>query len=600
MPNDPQQYKNVSLDPALNSSKENSELWTRSGTLPALLQIVKSRPLTVEESARLRDFSEAEIKDAVWEDIPPLKILETIDMDSGTRERINKEAFIDSLLHTLTLKISIPQKPKDTPIIWWYHPLTGRYYSDGSSRVKFLLKRSLRAVGKPFTLALWTEVRFSLMGDPRPAAEPSEPETYYLLKNRVLDMSDPYTPKILEHTPELFFNRSLNVAYDPDATCPNIDAFIQETFETKEEIRTFFEWVGYCFTPGQLLKKELFIEGPTNTGKSVIMNLLLSFFGAEVVAQRSLKQMTFEKFNASFLKGKLVNLGRDIPKDTFLRIDKTGAGDQYMDMEVKFGGVENIRNDVKRIYTCNERPDIRDDTQATWIRYMVLETPKSVPFEKQDPELLSTLTTPAELSGLLNKALSHIRETLKKNRFSADRGWEATRNAWLYKTNDILKFISEYCDVGRDYLADKDILFEEWVDYPKATRSRRRDYFETKSTFFKEIARLLPEINVSYRPRLDNPELKRCVKGLRLKPDMDSEYKETDKDGQYNKQSILRELSASSDPTPLDELLYRLSEGASESGMDSEAFNEVEKNVKELRKEGRIFEPRPGEWKLLD
>ena len=123
------------------------------------------------------------------------------------------------------------------------------------------------------------------------------------LWNRTLEPTDP----------SVFLECGIMTHYDPHADCPNIERFLESVTGNRIElIDRIWEMIGYCLTPDAAAKKFFFLEGESNTGKSllcrVIQALLPSASVAAITAHRLSKQ-----FAISELSGKQLWCPPDFP-----------------------------------------------------------------------------------------------------------------------------------------------------------------------------------------------------------------------------------------------------------------------------------------------
>jgi hypothetical protein len=91
------------------------------------------------------------------------------------------------------------------------------------------------------------------------------------VRNGVLDLAK---GMLLPVTPELLVSKRCNVAYDPNATCPQFLKFLKEV-QPDAEIRGFLQrWAGYSLTGEVGEKKFLVFTGEGDNGKTVLVELI--------------------------------------------------------------------------------------------------------------------------------------------------------------------------------------------------------------------------------------------------------------------------------------------------------------------------------------
>lgn len=229
------------------------------------------------------------------------------------------------------------------------------------------------------------------------------------LKNGLLRLAD---RKLLSHSPDYLSTVQLPVAYDPDATCPAIDAFALESFPD-DAIRLAFELPAWLMRPDTSIQKAVLLYGPGGGGKSIYLSLLTAFLGRTNVANKSLHKLEADRFAAAQLVGKLANVCADLPTEhlggtsTFKAI----TGGDEISSEFKHRDSFDWTPFARLVFSANALPRSTDSSQGFFDRWLVL--PFSKVFRGTDREiprheLLAELTTPRELSGLLNRALDSL------------------------------------------------------------------------------------------------------------------------------------------------------------------------------------------------
>ena len=84
------------------------------------------------------------------------------------------------------------------------------------------------------------------------------------------------------HTPDLFSTVSLSYAYDPTATCPKFDQFL-EGVQPNQENRDLLQMLaGLLLTSDMRYNVAFFIYGQGGTGKTVFMDTLQNMLGPEM------------------------------------------------------------------------------------------------------------------------------------------------------------------------------------------------------------------------------------------------------------------------------------------------------------------------------
>ena len=201
-------------------------------------------------------------------------------------------------------------------------------------------------------------------------------------------MRDRNADKLFEHSPHHLSSIRIPLTYDHNATCPNIQRFLAQVLPI-ECHDLVLELFAYCLLPTTKLDIAVILVGSGGNGKSVFLKLLKNFIGATNTSAESLHDIEKNRFRLASLTGKLANICADI------------AG-QHLPSSDTF----------KKLTTCN---DARDGFFRRWI---ILRFPNQFLSGKADPDLIEKLTTPQELSGLLNLALPALRRLMSNKAFA--------------------------------------------------------------------------------------------------------------------------------------------------------------------------------------
>jgi putative DNA primase/helicase len=249
------------------------------------------------------------------------------------------------------------------------------------------------------------------------------------VQNGLLDVA---ARALRPHSPEFLSPVQLPVAYDPAATCPEIEAFCRQVFpEDAYEAGVPWELVAWLMLPHPWPQKAVLLLGEGGTGKSTFLALLRAFLGRENTVALSLHRLEGDRFACGRLVGKLANICPDLPSQhlsTTASFKALTGGDEVM-AEHKYRDAFAYTPYARLVFSANHPPRAADASEAFFDRWLV------VPFQRrfrgtegEVPQhvLLGRLTQPRELSGLLNKALDALPKV-------KERGFTVTpsmREAW--------------------------------------------------------------------------------------------------------------------------------------------------------------------------
>jgi len=271
---------------------------------------------------------------------------------------------------------------------------------------------------------------------------------------------------------KIFFNK-LPVRFDPSAECPRIEEFLGEVLANEDDVRVFYELVGFSLLKEYTYEKAFMLVGGGRNGKGKSIELIKRLLGVQNCSAIPLGSLLPESFSISELFGKFVNIAADIgnqdlkDSSTF----KSLTGRDLINGKRKFQRDVSFENYAKLIFACNELPMVYDLTRAFWDRWVLLEYPFTFVTQEEydatenkeslkikDDNIISKISTPGELSGLLTQALMGLHRLIKSKKFSVTRGTEEVKSTWIRKSNSFIAFCYdclEECSEG--FISKKDV-----------------------------------------------------------------------------------------------------------------------------------------------
>jgi P4 family phage/plasmid primase-like protien len=278
-----------------------------------------------------------------------------------------------------------------------------------------------------------------------------------------------------EHSPDKLSLTQLPIIYDPEAKCPNILRFLEEVL-LPGDVNTALQIIGYCIYKSTRYEKAIILYGRSgDNGKGTFIRLIESFVGLENTSHVSLQDLS-DKFGAADLYGKMVNTCGDISADKISRsgIFKMLVSGDIIRAQRKYGQPFNFRNYAKLIFSANQIPDSEDRTFAFYKRWILLDF-KKVFRDNKDTNLIDKLTTPEELSGLLNSALKALKQ-LQEDEGFREISIEETMKQYNKNTNTTTTFLEERCilDPGNpECYTLTTRVYNEYVIYSKEKNERQ-------------------------------------------------------------------------------------------------------------------------------
>ncbi len=378
----------------------------------------------------------------------------------------------------------------DTEEIWAYD-LDRGVYLKAEARIKGWLQdvmgESASAHGANETLGHIQRATYV----PRDAFNP---DGLLCLQNGVLELNP---LEVRPHEPEPRFTRQLPVVFDPGATCPEFLQFLEEILPDSEFRAIVQLLFGYCLKAGNWLQLAFLLWGGGNNGKSTLLRILAALLGPDAVVARTLQALSSDRFATASLFGRLANICPDLPAApvAYTGAFKALTGGDPVTGERKYQHPFTFVNEAVLIFSANQRPPVDDPTVAFWRRWVIL--PFEVSFEgREDHRLLEKLTTPAELSGVLNWALEGLRKLLELGDFPTMESSEARKEEWKRQSDSLYWFVQECVVRDPDSWVLKRDFFQVYAEFCE----ERDIQAKHPEAVGRELQRHIPRVR-TYRPR---------------------------------------------------------------------------------------------------
>jgi len=257
------------------------------------------------------------------------------------------------------------------------------------------------------------------------------------------------------HTPSRLSLRKSPAAYDPDATCPTYDAFLDTDLHLKPDaVRVLDQYSGLILTTDRKYQRILTIIGAPGCGKSTLVETWRNVLG-DMAAKKKLSEIGSSD-RARFMGSSLI--GRtmlwfdevDVKKSEFDNdlIDKV-SGDT---IEVERKGIDRRTvhpNGLKPILTANNLPYATAHGIYRRLLYIPITRGSfadagTVRYDM--PELLRS-----EASGILNRMLRGLADLWRMGSFTVIDGHDDEIEEVKRTTDPIAEFLEEFFDPILDW-----------------------------------------------------------------------------------------------------------------------------------------------------
>jgi putative DNA primase/helicase len=223
-------------------------------------------------------------------------------------------------------------------------------------------------------------------------------------------------------------------------------------------------------TPDTSFQKALLLLGDGGNGKSRFLAGLKAFLGRRNVTALSLQKLESDRFAPVRLKGKLANICPDLPSQHLEQnaVFKQLTGDDGdMTGEHKFSDSFEFRPFARLVFSANQPPQSNDSSDGFFRRWLVLPFLRTFTGSDQvdSSEIDAKLSDPAELSGVLNKALEFLPQ-IRKFGLTETPSMQLARAEFRQVTDPLAVWLDRNTIMGPDLMISRDTLREAYDNDP--------------------------------------------------------------------------------------------------------------------------------------
>lgn len=264
-----------------------------------------------------------------------------------------------------------------------------------------------------------------------------------------------------EHDAEMLSLMKVPHSYNPDFTNHEQQKFFGSIFEEGDldAVQKFF---GYLLLPDQRFKKAFMGVGPKDTGKSKFLELVEVFVGT--ASHVGLHDMSANNHIVADITKSIVNTASELPKyqlkDVSLFKAITG-GDERTFREI-YGKPFQTKVRAKFLMATNDLPSFEGMDRTFIERWVVFRFSNVFTSgEDMDVKIMDKLTTPEEMSGLLNYALEGLGRLLADGYFK-NENYETLKGNWETISSKIGDYLQQHCVRGDNLSIPSDALYEDY------------------------------------------------------------------------------------------------------------------------------------------
>ena len=251
------------------------------------------------------------------------------------------------------------------------------------------------------------------------------------------------------HRPDLYLTSQLDFEFDPSATCPTWEHFLQSVLVQEDGstdwqlIQLVREAFFYSLTSDTSYRVSFWLVGASGTGKSTLVNTLIMLAG-DSHTSIDLDSLRENPYQLAEIAGKRVVTFSEPDSRQPLAdgLYKKIVSKDPITARSPYGKPFSFVPLCKVWGSMNDTPRVSDRSDAVFGRVIIIPMNRVIPESEKDYQLEDKLR--AEIAGIFNWALQG-RETLHKFGFTHARQSEDARQQYKLENDIERAFVSERC-----------------------------------------------------------------------------------------------------------------------------------------------------------
>ena len=342
------------------------------------------------------------------------------------------------------------------------------------------------------------------------------PHQYLNCQNGIVDLDSPNLP-LIPHTPDIPFTTQIPVDFNKKANCPKFDKFLHEIVP-KDTVILVYEMIGYCLVYTNQMHKAFLLDGEGANGKSTLIMAIEKLLGSDNYCNFSWQSLESpHTYATAMLDGKLANLYADIPKTPIKKCDVFNSitGGDTIEARHIYGKPFNFKPITTLIFSCNQVPTSYTQTQGFYRRWIIIKFPNIFDGKRKQEDILSEITTPEEMSGILGTSLACVKNVLAPGgSFSVPETSKEALEEYKQQNEPALRFLSENTLAAPNHIIVRSALYNAYKDWIEKSEPNRKPQSDKK--FYQCVRNMYPKIIDDPNPRRINGKRQRCFDGIKL------------------------------------------------------------------------------------
>lgn len=360
--------------------------------------------------------------------------------------------------------------------IWCYSSKNGVWKDDGEAeltrRVEFCAGDKYRSNQVQQVVSL-LKVRIPLimnLGD----------KNYLNLRNGMLDWK---TCELVPHDPRFFSIYQINATWNPLATCPTIDTWMNETFEP-DVLALMWQVIGVVIYPDMGFQKAVVLLGDGYNGKGTFLRICEVLLPRFVTTSVDPSDFGRDKFASSNLFLKTANICGDIEG---IAIESTSklkqlTGNDELSAQRKFENAFKFVSQATLLFAANKMPPSPDTSWGWMRRWLIVPMTKTI---DGAPDATLSDRMALELDGAVVKAVLGLRTAMGQGAFDEPKACTEAFEEYKNSSDSSALFITERLDFSITYKepVPRSFLYNNYTQFSKDKKLT----IDSKSKFFQKF-----------------------------------------------------------------------------------------------------------------
>ena len=243
--------------------------------------------------------------------------------------------------------------------------------------------------------------------------------------------------------------------------------FTEDKFDQK--LKLLYQFIGYTVSNLYGAKKALLMVGPSNCGKTVVLNFLERVLGREAVSRISLANLA-DRFSTAELAGKIANLSGEIPVEAIparaYNLFKALVGHDPVTAERKGKDPFAFTFMGTLVFAGNVLPEFKaiDGSEALLSRMALLKFNRGIPEGERDLEVLEKLYEAR--NEIISFAVDSLRDLVDSGyRFEMGEDEFQMLDEYQEMTNSVQSFLNACCVFDPEGLIHISEAYEKYKKY---------------------------------------------------------------------------------------------------------------------------------------